>query len=298
MRSAIFLTALAIAAPAPAQLVINEIMPNPVLVIDPLGEWFELYNSSPDSINIEGYIFSDNDGDSFEVSTPVWIEPGDYAVLGASADTLLNGGVEIDYAYSGQMTLQTASDELVVFAPGLGELDRVEWDGGPSFPAPVGASMSLLNPGLDNSVGENWFEATILRYNAIDVGTPGIDNEPIVWITTDDAPEMVYRPGPLSFTVQLVNPTWVGADFDAWLNVVGPGGIDTDVLSYLNLSLAPGDTALAQVVLPIPPLAPDGTYTLSTRLGAFPPSQTIWWHNAFVTTLGTLAGHDPTEDSH
>ena len=42
-------------------VVINEIMQNPSAVSDANGEWFELYNNTNGSIDINGWTISDND---------------------------------------------------------------------------------------------------------------------------------------------------------------------------------------------------------------------------------------------
>ena len=54
-------------------------------------------------------------------------------------------------------------------------MDSVGWDNGTTFPDPNGASMALLDPTLDNSVGSNWQESTN-PYGDGDFGTPGIPN--------------------------------------------------------------------------------------------------------------------------
>ena len=40
------------------------------------------------------------------------------------------------------------------------EIDRVAYDGGPTFPNPDGASMMLIQPDLDNALGANWRSST------------------------------------------------------------------------------------------------------------------------------------------
>ncbi|SVD94461.1 uncharacterized protein METZ01_LOCUS447315, partial [marine metagenome] len=54
-------------------------------------------------------------------------------------------------------------------------MDSVGWDNGTTFPDPNGASMALLDPTLDNSVGSNWQESTA-SYGEGDFGTPGMPN--------------------------------------------------------------------------------------------------------------------------
>ena len=70
------------------------------------------------------------------------------------------------------MVLQNDTDELVIADRDLVQLDRVRWDNGKTFPDPDGASMSLRDPSLDNSIGANWCEST-LPWLAGDRGSPG-----------------------------------------------------------------------------------------------------------------------------
>jgi predicted extracellular nuclease len=57
----------------------------------------------------------------------------------------------------------------------LNEIDRVAYDGGPTFPDPTGAAMALADPALDNNVGANWCTAST-PYGDGDLGTPGTPN--------------------------------------------------------------------------------------------------------------------------
>ena len=72
-----------------------------------------------------------------------------------------NGGLKPDYSYGSGMVLQNDTDELVIADRDLVQLDRVRWDNGKTFPDPDGASMSLRDPSLDNSVGANWCASTL-----------------------------------------------------------------------------------------------------------------------------------------
>ncbi|MEP4195853.1 MAG: ExeM/NucH family extracellular endonuclease [Aliishimia sp.] len=159
-------------------LVINEIMQNPSAVLDSSGEWFELYNPGATDIDINGWTVADNDNDSHVIDNggPLIVSAGGYIVLGINADSATNGGVNVDYEYSG-ISLTNGADELVLFNADTTEVDRVEWDGGPLFPDPSGASMSLDDSDSDNNNGSNWSTASD-TFGDGDFGTPGsINNE-------------------------------------------------------------------------------------------------------------------------
>lgn len=161
-----------------APLVINEVMQNPAGVPDSVGEWFELHNPTDEAVDINGWIVRDDDYNLHVIDhgTPLPIEPNGFLVLGRSGNTSVNGGAEIDYAYGSGMVLFNGADELVLVDSNYVEVDRIEWDDGASFPDPVGASMSLIDPGLDNSQGSNWC-VSAPRYGDGERGTPGTSNE-------------------------------------------------------------------------------------------------------------------------
>ncbi|MHC5109336.1 MAG: lamin tail domain-containing protein [Planctomycetota bacterium] len=159
-------------------LVINEIMQNPSAVADSAGEYFELFNPTGSPIDINGWTIADNDFDSHVIDSingTTVVPAGGYLVLGVNADQGVNGGAPVDYAYSG-MFLSNGADEVVLLDVTGGEIDRVEYDGGPLFPDPTGASMALKDPGLDNNVGENWCESPN-PFGDGDNGTPGAAND-------------------------------------------------------------------------------------------------------------------------
>jgi len=162
--------------PPLADFLINEIMQNPSAVSDSDGEWFEVHNTTDSGIDIDDWTIQDNDFDFHVIANggPLLVPAGGYLVLGINDDFATNGGVNVDYQYSG-IFLGNGSDELVVLDVGGAEIDRVEWDNGATFPDPNGASMSLINPALDNNAGANWCES-VTPFGSGDRGTPGSEN--------------------------------------------------------------------------------------------------------------------------
>ena len=162
------------------QVVINEIMQNPGAVSDSAGEWFELYNAGSSSVDINGWTIEDNDTDSHTIDSAngtTTIAAGGYLVLGRNATTSSNGGVTVDYVY-GSWTLANGADEVVLVDASSVEQDRVEYDGGPDFPDPNGASMALKATNLDNNQSGNWCESQNVWAGSVgDRGTPGAAND-------------------------------------------------------------------------------------------------------------------------
>jgi hypothetical protein len=160
---------------APSEVIITEIMQNPASVSDANGEWFEVYNSGSSNIDINGWQISDNGSDSHLINGEIILSPGQYFVFGRNTDIASNGGVIVDYEYSG-FTLGNSDDEIVIFSSdGVTEIDRVEYDGGQSWPDPTGASMTLSNLASDNNIGSNW-QTSDTVYGEGDLGTPGEGN--------------------------------------------------------------------------------------------------------------------------
>jgi hypothetical protein len=162
----------------PGGIVINEILQNPSVVSDSAGEWFELYNVTGMDIDIDGWTIADNDFDLHVIDNggPLVIPAGGYLVLGRNGDSGTNGGVSIDYVYPSDWFLSNSTDEIVLYDYLGNETDRVEYDGGATFPDPNGATMSLADPALDNNSGTNWCEAST-PYGGGDMGTPGAAND-------------------------------------------------------------------------------------------------------------------------
>ena len=165
-------------------LVINEIMQNPSAVSDANGEWFEIFNFSPDTINLSGFTIKDNGSNTHTISSSVTILPYFYAVLAKNADINTNGGLSVDYEYS-DFTLGNSDDEIVLIDPYGNTIDSVAYDGGPNWPDPTGATMALFGFETDdNNLGYNWVEYDSLTYGDGDYGTPGYTNNPVEVIWT------------------------------------------------------------------------------------------------------------------
>ena len=181
---------------APGDVIINEIMQNPNAVFDSNGEWFEVYNTTGSDIDINGWTIEDNDFDSHVISNgvPLLVPANDYLVLARDGDSGTNGGVTAAYEYGGDIALANGADEVVLLDGALTEIDRVEYDGGPNFPDPTGASMALIDPALDNNDATNWCEAST-AYGDGDLGTPGTANDCIsaeaALAVTKDGPAIV-----------------------------------------------------------------------------------------------------------
>ena len=163
---------------ADGMIIINEIMNNPLAVADADGEWIELYNPTGSDININGLTLTDEGSDTHIINNggTLNLPARGYLVLARNADSLTNGGVNVDYAYGSDISFADGADKIVLKHPTGLDMDRVEYDGGPLFPDPNGASMALSEPRLDNNDGSSWCTSTA-PFGDGDAGTPGAVND-------------------------------------------------------------------------------------------------------------------------
>ncbi len=158
----------------PGDVVISEIMQDPVAATDANGEWFEVYNPKTTSINLKDCKISDANSDSHTISSDLVVPAGGYAVLGRNGNTATNGNYTPNYVYSG-FSLNNSADKIILTCCDT-EIDRVDYTGTTPWPDPTGKSMILNNPSLDNNLGSNWCVSTS-HFGAGDKGTPGAIND-------------------------------------------------------------------------------------------------------------------------
>lgn len=165
--------------PLAGDLVITEIMQNPTTSSDGDEEYFEVYNMTGSAIDMMGYSIYDLGSNSFVITSSVLVPAGGYVVFAENGDMATNGGIVVDYIYPTAFTLGNGDDEIIIDCNGT-IIDEVQWDGGPAFPDPTGASMNL-NPTLldatSNDTGANWCESSLNALTTGDFGTPGAANE-------------------------------------------------------------------------------------------------------------------------
>lgn len=160
----------------PGDIIINEVMQDPDAVGDSQGEWFELYNTTSSGIDINGWVIRDDAANihTIDNGTPLVVPAKGYLVLGNNADSTTNGGYHCHYQYS-SFTLSNSDDEIVLEEGGL-EIARINYDGGPIWPDPTGASMGWLGPPGSYNDGSRWVIEGVASYGDGDWGTPGYRN--------------------------------------------------------------------------------------------------------------------------
>ena len=164
----------------PGDIIITEIMNNPAIADDAVGEWVEVMNTTGESIDLEGFTLSDNGNDTHVIASSVVVAPGGFAILAASADLGLDGVVTADYVFEG-IAFGNGSDAVMVWKDDV-VIDEVAYDNGETFPDMSGVAMNLSPGAYDaasNDDGANWCAATsilALAGEITDYGTPGSEN--------------------------------------------------------------------------------------------------------------------------
>jgi PKD repeat protein len=195
--------------PFAGNLMITEIMQNPLAVSDAAGEWFEVFNPTSSPVNMNGWKIKDDDTDIHTITTNLIVPAGGFTVLGINSGSAANGGYTCNYQYS-TFILGNSGDEVVLLDPSNNEVDRVEYDGGPNWPDPNGASMVFTGtPSMDNNDFHNWTTATV-RENTY-TGTTGDKGSPG---TNGTGQNLVSLAFDLNLKVYLEGP-FNGADMSA-----------------------------------------------------------------------------------
>jgi len=177
----------AIRAPESGELLISEIMANPSAVSDTVGEWFELFNPTGDSLILNNLVLSDNGSNSHQInaSDNLLINSGQYFLLARNGDSAINGGIIADYIYAG-FTLGNTSDAIIISSTSS-EITRLEYSSG--F-IEAGKSTELFQ--LPNDIGNYQRTADSFIYGAGDIGTPGIAGSAELPVSSVPVPAAVW----------------------------------------------------------------------------------------------------------
>jgi DNA/RNA endonuclease G (NUC1)/PKD repeat protein len=296
-----------------SNLVITEVMADPSKVADASGEWFEVYNPGPSSVNLKGYKLLSGSGatgvETHTIATDVVADSGEYVVFGNNGNTSTNGGVPVSYAYptsgTGSLNLSnsSATEWIAIRTSTNTTIDSVAYvvKGAASYSFPTGSSRALLDLNADNTIisGTNW-ATSASTYGLGDRGTPGQPNNggPAAlvtvrtsWVTpgttfkiTATAVDADGKPSSTNFTWSTANPSIATIDPVTGVATGVSLGVTTVTATASNgvsgstalFVVSPGDVASVSISTNDPAQVPVG-YTMP----AFPTSKTTT--NATVT---------------
>jgi len=159
-------------------LMITEIMSNPDALSDTEGEWFEIYNPTDSTIQLQNLVIVKDD-DSHVVADDISIPSGGYYVMARTAQAVSGDA----YVYGSAFSLNNTGAVLGLQTYGTNGSDglsitSVDYNTGNNYPSGTGVSIQLsantLNAG-DENLGSNWCLSTD-AYSTGDLGTPGMAN--------------------------------------------------------------------------------------------------------------------------
>ncbi len=163
-------------------LVVTEFLAIPMASDPADGEWIEIANVTSRDIRIcDGWTLEDAGGESHTIADDVLVPAGEVVVFGASDDPARNGGVTVDYAYSG-FTLDDGDDEIYLRFDGT-SIDEVEYDAtardwaGTIFRGVAAQLDPRSTDATANDSGSAWCLA-LHEFGDGDFGTPGDANDP------------------------------------------------------------------------------------------------------------------------
>jgi hypothetical protein len=173
--------------PQSGQVVITEFMKDPTFVTDAHGEWIEIWNALPWRCNLDGWTLSDDAGNVHTLSsggtTALIMRPGQRFVLGIDGNPATNGGLTVNYVYSGFTLTNTTADQIILSKADGTLVDRVDFDN-VNYPHTPGRSIQLNenyrtvyyndDPGEWCHSQSNWSAGNP------DTGTPGLPNDPCI----------------------------------------------------------------------------------------------------------------------
>lgn len=160
--------------PSPGELVITELMVDPAAVSDARGEYLEVTNRAPDTLQLLGLVVRDTGTDWCPVERPLLLAPGGRVVFARKLDPATNGGLFPAYPCPGHgLHLNNEKDTVLLDWYGV-TLDEVTYEQ-KTWPMEPGRAMELDPACLDgdfNDAPEVW-RAAQGSLPSGDRGSPG-----------------------------------------------------------------------------------------------------------------------------
>ncbi|WP_456437782.1 lamin tail domain-containing protein [Psychroserpens sp.] len=150
-------------------------------------DWVELYNNTPASIDISGWVFKDSDDlHEFIIPDGVTMPSNSYIVLvedqvafQALFPSVSNVYGDFDFGLSGGGELIRLFDNNGALINSVTYDDQLPW---PEEPDGLGPTLELIDPSLDNSLPESWQACYSIGFEH---GTPGAINNQNCTLATE-----------------------------------------------------------------------------------------------------------------
>lgn len=157
----------------PGDLVVTEYLADPVVVADADGEYFEIFNTRSQSVDLSGLIVRDAGSNEFTVSALTIAGLG-LAVFSSSDGSAL--GISPDYVYGGAMSLTNTDDEILLIGSNGMALFSVEYGDGDAFGDGISHELAFVDPARSLALGPGLGDDFIAASNPLpngNFGSPG-----------------------------------------------------------------------------------------------------------------------------
>ncbi len=236
-------------------IVVNEVLYNGVdnTVRD---EFIELYNAGTTTVNLTGWRLSSAVDFNFPANTT--IAPGGYLLIAEDPATIT---AKFGKTALGPWTGNLSSKGEIIRLRNATDVIVSEVDYKAGFPWPTssdgdGASMELINPKFDESLGGNWRAATIPSLTATtDTATPGAQNLQFAANAAPAVRQVNHTPAqattgdPIVVTAKVTDPDGV-ASVQLLYQIVAPGNF---IPSTLPRAISGGQFTSTTLPLPANP---------------------------------------------
>ncbi len=157
-------------------VVVGEVMMNPVVASDVTGEWFEVYNRLDFDVQLRNWTVSADDGDTFTIDGDLLVPSGGQAVLAVDGDETTNGGVTASYVYDRADFALSDDTDTIILTMGEAVIFDMNWTS--EWDLQEGRSLQLDRQRMrrgEYAVADNWCAAD-RTFGVGDYGTPAVIN--------------------------------------------------------------------------------------------------------------------------
>lgn len=165
--------------PNVGEVIITEVMFDPLVSSDTYGEYFEITNLTDQAFDVVDWeVRSGTEKTYITLPNPLILKPKGVLVFGKSQDKTLNGGLEPDYVMA-KIKFTNTADDISIYCGGK-MIDKVAFVASGGWPHKPGHAMVLDPSAFDaekNDDPKNWCNG-FEKFGKGDYGSPGEVNKP------------------------------------------------------------------------------------------------------------------------
>ena len=161
-----------------ARIIINELMANPNVVADAVGEYIELHNWGTVDANIQNWTIEDAAVNKDTINISLVVPAGGYVLLGINGNSANNGGLAVDFVFERISLNNTGSpaDRIILRNASGVTVDSVAYE---AAQATGGVAVGVRDPSVENADanGSNWQAQASTYGPTTNLGTPRAQND-------------------------------------------------------------------------------------------------------------------------